>query len=223
MEGSAVMEGGSTRRNGASNRLGGVNIIGDESVHQRVVVDVSVPTDIGFVGGGDELHATAVHRGGVQWQPDAKTVRDDFRVPVGLVLMPRRFFAVASRFQNHVPAASHVLRFNAKKLGSELVCVSEIGRFPEFGKGRFRTEHLRQHLRSRVCPGTREIEISALILAGALIEELVVNIFQPVYFGIRRDTRNAQEPIFPEERSLVFRNVHMIARVGVTCVIHERL
>ena len=157
-----MMKGSPARWNGASNCLGWVDIIGNQSVHQRVVVDVAVPTDIGFVGGGNELHATAVHRGCIQRQPNAKTVRDDLRVPVGFILMPRCFSAVSSGFQNHVSAAGHALRFSTKQFGGEVVCVPEIGRFPEFGKRRFRTEHLRQYMVPQVRAGPCEIEISAL-------------------------------------------------------------
>ena len=148
-----MMEGRSARWNGAGNCLRWVDIVGNQSVHQRVVVDVAVPTDIGFVGGGNELHATAVHRGCIQRQPNAKTVRDDLRVPVSFILMPRCFSAVSSGFQNHVSAAGHALRFSTKQFGGEVVCVPEIGRFPEFGKRRFRTEYLRQYIASRARAG----------------------------------------------------------------------
>ena len=184
------------RRDGASNRLRRIDVIGNQSVHQRVVVDVTVPTHIRFVGRRDELHATAVRRGGIQWQPDAEAVRDDFGVPVGFILMPGRFSAVSSGFQYHVPAAIHALCYNVKQLRGKLTRIAEIGCFSEFGKRRFRSEYLRQRLASGVRPRPCEIEISALFFTGALTEELVVYPFQPLYFSIRCDTLECSETRF---------------------------
>ena len=62
------------------------------------------------------------------------------RVPVGFILMPRSFSVASIGFQNHEFAVNNALRFNAKQLRGEVMCILEIGRFPEFGKCCFWTE-----------------------------------------------------------------------------------
>ena len=164
-----------------------------ESVHAWVTVEVTVLEHLGAVGTGHERHAAVGLVAVVERHPHPDGVEPLARLPVRLVLVPRRLVTGARRLVDHVTPHLELGGIAFEQRRGDLPGVAQVRGGEQFRHGPFREQRLREEVGAVGFIGPGEIEVAALDTATAFAEEAVVDVAQPHQLFVGGDALDRRE------------------------------